>query len=140
MSESLDELLSEYSDRCARISTLRAIISHPHSYESLRQCRQQLEQAEKALAIAKSRVDIEQTNLKFAKAYLEALKAQANEIDKLVAVVQASNLGIRNQNFKKVGSLNKAKEELNKNRTSIIRTTSKERPGYVKSTKSQERI
>jgi hypothetical protein len=133
MSESIDSLLTDCSDRCSRISTLRAIISHPHSYESLRQCRQQLEIAEKALAVTKSKVDIEKTNLKLAKAYLEALKAQANEIDKLIAVVQASNLGIRNQNFKKVV---KSKEDSSKNTT---RTTSKERPGFVKTLKTHER-
>ncbi len=130
--ESIDSLLNDCSVRCSRISILRGIISHPHSYESLRQCRQQLEIAEKALAVTKSKVDIEKTNLKLAKAYLEALKAQANEIDKLIAVVQASNLGIRNQNFKKVGK----KEDSSKN----VRTTSKERPGFVKTLKTQERL
>jgi hypothetical protein len=93
---SLDLLLNQLSDRCARVSTLRALLTYPHPYESLKSCRQVIEQAERALAVAKSEVEIEQSELRLACAYLEGLKAQSEEIDRLVEVVQSANLGIKN--------------------------------------------
>jgi hypothetical protein len=103
--ESIDSLLAEFSERCARVSTLRALLTDPHSHESLKLCRQTLEHAEKALIVTKSQIEIEKSNLKLAQAFLEGLKAQSVEIEKLIQVVQTANLGIKSQSIKQRGGM-----------------------------------